>query len=223
MPAWICSWIKLENGLIGPPWAVGTADAPPARFRSSMGKNSGNNTGPVACNIACLSVLCSSRTFPGHEYPTRRSIASEETSHKVLPSSRPKRARKCSTRSRNIAATLAEWRQGDRKSIKAVVEIGAELTAGDHRFQIAVRGGDDPYVALDGFVASHALEPLVLEHAQDLALHQRRHVADFIEEQGAAVALLELANPPGRRPCKRSLLVPEKLAFQEALRDGGAD
>ncbi len=48
------------------------------------------------------------------------------------------------------------------------------------------------------------LEPAVLEHAEDLRLGQRRHVADLVQEQRSARALLELADPlavgPGERP-----------------------
>ena len=34
-----------------------------------------------------------------------------------------------------------------------------------------------------GTVAADAFEPVILQYPQDLALHQRRHVADFIEKR----------------------------------------
>ncbi len=37
---------------------------------------------------------------------------------------------------------------------------------------------------------------LLLQHAEHLALHERGHVADLVEEHGAAVALFELADAP---------------------------
>ena len=71
-------------------------------------------------------------------------------------------------------------------------------------------------------VAAEALEVLLLQHAQHLALCQRRHVADFVEEQRAAVALLELADAAAVGPGEGALLVAEQLALQQGLRDGGA-
>ena len=41
-----------------------------------------------------------------------------------------------------------------------------------------------------------ARELAVLEHAQQLGLHGRRHVADLVEEERAAVGLLEAAAAP---------------------------
>ena len=48
------------------------------------------------------------------------------------------------------------------------------------------------------------------------------HVADLVEEERAAVALLELADPLAVGPGERALLVAEQLALQQALRDGRA-
>ena len=61
-------------------------------------------------------------------------------------------------------------------------------------------GGDEPHVGFDRLVAADPLEMLLLQDPQDLALHERSHVADFVQEQRAAVALLELADPRGGRP-----------------------
>jgi hypothetical protein len=59
----------------------------------------------------------------------------------------------------------------------------------------------------------------LLQHAQDLGLRGGRHVADLVEEDGAAVALLELAQALRGRAGERAALVPEELAFDEILRD----
>ena len=53
---------------------------------------------------------------------------------------------------------------------------------------------------VNGLVAADPFELLVLQDAQDLGLGQRRHVADFVQEQRAARGLLELADrAAGRR------------------------
>ncbi len=85
-----------------------------------------------------------------------------------------------------------------------------------------MRGRDQPHVGLDRLVASHALEPLVLQEPQDLGLHSQRHVADLVEEERAAVALLELADAASVGPGEGALLVAEQLALQKRLRDGRA-
>jgi hypothetical protein len=58
--------------------------------------------------------------------------------------------------------------------------------------------------------------------AGHLARQRQRHVADLVEEEGAAVALLKLADAAAVRPGEGTLLVPEQLGFEQVLRDGGA-
>ena len=74
----------------------------------------------------------------------------------------------------------------------------------------------------DRLGAADPLELLLLEQPQDLRLRQRGHLADLVEEDGAAVALLELADPLAVGPGERALLVPEQLALQQRFGDGGA-
>ena len=81
--------------------------------------------------------------------------------------------------------------------------------------QVTVRGGDQTDVAGDGLVAADALELLLLEDAQDFGLRQRTHIPDFIQEQRATVALLELADALAVGPREGAFLVPEQLALQE--------
>ena len=75
---------------------------------------------------------------------------------------------------------------------------------------------------LDRLVAADALEALVLQDAQHLGLQGRRHVADLVEKERAAVALLELADAAAVGPGEGALLVAEQFALQQRLRDGGA-
>jgi hypothetical protein len=49
-----------------------------------------------------------------------------------------------------------------------------------------------------------------------------RHVADFVQEEGAAMGLLELADVPRGRAGERSLFVPEQLRFDQLARHRGA-
>ncbi len=69
--------------------------------------------------------------------------------------------------------------------------------------EVAVGRGDDADIDLDP-AAADALEGLLLQGAHDLALGFQRHVGDLVEEQRAAMRLLEgadLARAVGpRRP-----------------------
>ncbi|MNL22668.1 hypothetical protein D3C87_1440240 [compost metagenome] len=78
---------------------------------------------------------------------------------------------------------------------------------------------NDAHVDALGLVAAHALEGALLQHAQQLDLHRQRHVADFIEEQGAAVGQFESTGAAGDRPGEGALLMTEQLAFQQLGRD----
>ena len=49
-----------------------------------------------------------------------------------------------------------------------------------------------------------------------------RHVADFVQEQGAVIGLLELADVPGGGAGEAALLVAEELAFDQLRRHRGA-
>ena len=67
-------------------------------------------------------------------------------------------------------------------------------------------------------------QPLVLlEHAQELALHVQRDFGYFVEEQRPVVGQFEkphLAAP--RRPRERALHVAEQLAFKQVFGQGRA-
>ena len=77
-------------------------------------------------------------------------------------------------------------------------------------------------VHLDALRAAHPLETPFLQHAQQLGLHRRRDVADLVEEQRAAVGLLETALALADGPGERAFLVAEQLTFQKGFREGGA-
>ena len=62
----------------------------------------------------------------------------------------------------------------------------------------------------------------LLQHAQQLGLHRRWHVADLVQEQCSPAGRLELADVPSDGPGEGTLLVAEQLTFDEFGRDGGA-
>ena len=81
----------------------------------------------------------------------------------------------------------------DGDDIEAEEEVLAEFLALDAFFQPAVGGGDDAHIHFDGAVAADPFEFPFLEDAQQLGLDLGRDLADFVEQDGAAVGQLETA------------------------------
>ena len=76
---------------------------------------------------------------------------------------------------------------------EAVIKVLAEAAGGDLVREVAVGGGDDAHIDLHP-AAADTLERLLLQGAHDLALRLERHVGDLVEEEGAAMRLLERAD-----------------------------
>ena len=83
-------------------------------------------------------------------------------------------------------------------------------------------GGDDAHIAAHLDVVADALEDPLLQHPQQLDLHRRAHVADFIEEQRAAFGDFEAALAGGHGTGEGALLVAEQFGFQQFGRNGAA-
>jgi hypothetical protein len=119
----------------------------------------------------------------------------------------------------DILAALAQRRQADGDHVQAIEQILAELALADRLAQVAMGGGDDAHIGLDGNPAAHGGEFALLQHAQQPGLGIQRHVADLVQEQRAGGGLLEAPNPAGHRPGEGTLLMPEELALDQLARD----
>src|SRR5947199_180246 len=120
---------------------------------------------------------------------------------------------------RQVLDPLAQRRQQDRDDVQPVVQVLAEAPRLHFGLEVLVGGGEDADVDLEGAVAAHPLELALLEHAQDLRLRLRPHVADLVEEECPAVGDLELALARRDRPCEGALLVTEELALDQLARE----
>ena len=92
----------------------------------------------------------------------------------------------------------------------------------DRFVEVAVGGGDDADIDLDRLGAADAVDLALLDGAQQLGLQADVHLADFVEQQRAAVGFLELADAAGDGAGEGALLMAEQFALQQVLRDGGA-
>ena len=83
------------------------------------------------------------------------------------------------------------------------------------RRQVAVRGGDDADVDAHGPLAADAHDLAVLDDAKQAHLRGEGELADLVEEERAAVGLLEPALAPRERAGERALLVAEELRVDQ--------
>ena len=120
------------------------------------------------------------------------------------------------------SCALAQRRHLDGDHGEAVEEVLAEAALGDLLLQVLVRGGEHADVDAERLLAAHALERLLLQHAQHLGLRLQAHVADLVEEDRAAVGQLELAAAPRHRAGEGAALVAEELGLDQLLGDGRA-
>src|SRR5690606_21129580 len=118
---------------------------------------------------------------------------------------------------RDVLAALAQRRgvQGDHG--QPVVEVLAEARPGDLLLQVAMGGGDDAHVHALFALAADARDDAFLQCAQQFRLQRQRQLADFVEEQRAAVGLGEIAVARGHRTGKGAAFGAEKLGFGQAF------
>ena len=124
-------------------------------------------------------------------------------------------ATKCCTSAGMSSSALAQRRHGDRNDAQPEVEILAEPALRDFLFEVLVRRRNDADVDLDRPRRSEPLDFAFLQHAQHLGLRLGAHVADFVEEDRAAVGHLELADLLLGRAGERAALVAEELRLDQ--------
>ena len=118
-------------------------------------------------------------------------------------------------RSRNGGSSMGKTFSRKKRSARKLAVV-------HHRREVAVGGRDQPDVGAQGPAAAHALEGPLLEHPQHLALHAERQLADLVEEQRAALGLLEAPRLAAVGAGEGPLLVAEELVLDQRLRDRGA-
>ena len=119
----------------------------------------------------------------------------------------------------DVLGSLAQRGHAEDHDAEAIEEVLAELLFADGGFQVAMGGGQHAHVHADRLVAAEALDAFLLKHAQELGLGAGGEVADFVEEDGAALGLLEAANASRLGAGEGAALVAEEFAFEQSLRE----
>jgi len=115
----------------------------------------------------------------------------------------------------NVFRPIPQWRQRDREHAETVEEVGPEPSLLNRSIQINVGRGDHAHVHATRLRRPDPLELAFLQHAEELGLQLERKVADFVQEDRAAVGQLEPPLPHGRRASECAALVAEQLAFDQ--------
>src|SRR5262249_6248351 len=119
---------------------------------------------------------------------------------------------------RHVAPALAKGGDLERDHVQAIEQIFAKLPFGDQTAQVAIRGGQDAHVDVQGLITADSLERTLLQKPKELDLSRRRDFAYFVEKKGARIGLLETPLATHERTGKCALFVAEELALQKALR-----
>ena len=123
--------------------------------------------------------------------------------------------RGCRRADREAAAAESETRRCDTTGLR-------ETCRRDHRGQVAVRRRDDANIDANRLRAADPLDVAILQHAQKADLGVERQLADFVEEQRAAVGPLEPTLAGFRGAGEGAPLVAEELRVDQLAGNGAA-
>ncbi len=99
-------------------------------------------------------------------------------------------------------------------------QVVAEATFLDDAIEIAPRRGEDADIDPHGSIAAEPADLRALQGPQQLGLKRRVEITDLVDEERAAMGLLEDALAPRDRARERAPVVPEQLGLDEIRRDG---
>src|SRR5680860_214514 len=93
-----------------------------------------------------------------------------------------------------VFGAFDQRRRADAYDIDPVIQVFAETPDFDRLLQVDMGRSDDAYVNRQGCSAADALDGFFLQETQQIDLHVKWHVADFIEKQGAALCRFDAAD-----------------------------
>ena len=121
---------------------------------------------------------------------------------------------------RDVFASLAQRWQAKANHVQTVKQIFTERAFLHPLLQVLVGGRNHPHIGFDGAVTTHAVEVAITQHPQQTGLQIELHVADFIQEQGATVGLLEAATAHGLRTREGPAFVTKQFTLEQIFGNG---
>ncbi|MNZ48147.1 hypothetical protein D3C78_658850 [compost metagenome] len=122
----------------------------------------------------------------------------------------------------DIFTALAQWRQLQGYHVEAVVQVAAELPTLAELVEVGLGCGDHPAVHRNALVRAQALQGALLQYPQQFDLQVDRHALDFIEEQGTAIGVLDLADTAFACAGESIGLVAKDFALEQVFRQTAA-
>src|SRR5262249_26054191 len=122
----------------------------------------------------------------------------------------------------DVGAPVAQWWEADLADAEPVVQVFPELALRDRAGEIAVGGRDQPDIDFPRAGLTQRLDGALLDGPKELRLHLGAQLAQFIQEQRAAVGFLEFPAVIAGGPGEGAFAVAEKDALGELFRHGGA-
>jgi putative ABC transport system ATP-binding protein len=123
---------------------------------------------------------------------------------------------------RDVLPPLAQGRHMQGQHAQAVIQVGPECPVAHHGGKIPMRGREDADIHLAGLVLAQPLDFPFLQHAQQFHLDIQRHLADLVQQQGAAMGGLEAPLARRRRAGEGAAGMAEQFGFQQLLGKGRA-
>lgn len=122
----------------------------------------------------------------------------------------------------DVAAAVVQVGDVDLYGAEAVVEVFAEAPLGHGLLEVDVGGGHDADVGLLHLAGADLEELSALEHAEQARLGGEGELGHLVEEDGAAVGLLEVSLAGADGAGEGAFLVAEELRVDGPLGDGAA-
>jgi hypothetical protein len=97
-----------------------------------------------------------------------------------------------------VLKSLPQWRDRDPENVKAVVQVLPQSLALESFAKRAISGGDHANFNWDAFFAANPSDPVFFENTKEFRLKLGLHLGYFVEEDSAAVGLLEDSEAPSR-------------------------
>ena len=121
-----------------------------------------------------------------------------------------------------IFRALPQWLDPQRELAEPVEQVAAEPALFDAVTQWLMGGRDQSKIRVLFLLSSKWAEASAFQHPQQFGLQSHGHVADLIQEQGAAIRLRQQTFLGSVGTGKRTLGMAKKFTFQQRVRDGGA-
>src|SRR5579863_1670320 len=121
-----------------------------------------------------------------------------------------------------IFRALVEPGYAQLDAAEPVKEILAKAARQDFGAKVTVGGRDNAHIHFSELRRADTLNFAVLNHAKQLRLERKRRFTDFVQENRAAVRVIEETRLRFRRTGEGSPNMAEELAFQQGVNQGRA-